>query len=351
MFLPVLLLRDLGIWGFVVFAVPNVLGAAAMGWVLTDAEQSREMVRRHELACAWFSLITIAFHAFFAAWLIQIVAGSIAGAALAAGVAAFWLILQWRKGGAFAAATLALLTSALAAAWGFSRHEIPYVARSIPGIGLPHINAIWLAIACIFGFGLCPYLDLTFHAARQSMNRVESRIAFLLGFGGVFGAMVLFTLAYSGVLVADFDRHVYPQIAMILSVHLIAQSALTIALHVRQLGALREFRMSHLLLFGVVLIVAVGLGTIDFTRFFAGFRYETVYRCFLGFYAIVFPTYVWLRVVPGRRSMVRVLVVVVIAIPLFWMAFVERQMIWFLPGVAAPLLAKWIGARGQATAD
>lgn len=37
MFLPVLLVRDYGVWGFVVFAVPNVVGAGAMGWVLSAA--------------------------------------------------------------------------------------------------------------------------------------------------------------------------------------------------------------------------------------------------------------------------------------------------------------------------
>src|SRR5690242_7362807 len=36
MFLPVLLVRDYGVWGFVVFAVPNVIGAGAMGWVLRN---------------------------------------------------------------------------------------------------------------------------------------------------------------------------------------------------------------------------------------------------------------------------------------------------------------------------
>src|SRR6266404_3216610 len=34
MFLPVLLVRDYGLWGWIVFAVPNMIGAAAMGWVM-----------------------------------------------------------------------------------------------------------------------------------------------------------------------------------------------------------------------------------------------------------------------------------------------------------------------------
>src|SRR5689334_7134755 len=64
MFLPVLLVRDYGIWGFVVFAVPNILGAAAFGWLLRD-DISVALVARHAIAMRWFSAVTIAYHAFF----------------------------------------------------------------------------------------------------------------------------------------------------------------------------------------------------------------------------------------------------------------------------------------------
>ena len=47
MFLPVLLVRDYGIWGWIVFAVPNVLGAAAMGWVLRSRSSSRHILIAH----------------------------------------------------------------------------------------------------------------------------------------------------------------------------------------------------------------------------------------------------------------------------------------------------------------
>ena len=70
MFLPVLLVRDYGVWGWVVFAVPNVLGAAAMGWVLSDPARSSQLVERHRAACVCFSLITIVFHVFFVRWLV-----------------------------------------------------------------------------------------------------------------------------------------------------------------------------------------------------------------------------------------------------------------------------------------
>ncbi|HEY8750802.1 MAG TPA: hypothetical protein VIM11_22650, partial [Tepidisphaeraceae bacterium] len=65
MFLPVLLIRDMGLWGWIVFAAPNVLGAALMGWVLTSPESSRRIVENHGGACRAFSIVTIAFHVFF----------------------------------------------------------------------------------------------------------------------------------------------------------------------------------------------------------------------------------------------------------------------------------------------
>src|SRR3954466_11135783 len=65
MFLPVLLIRDYGLAGWWVFAVPNVIGAAAMGTVLRDAQASRRLVAAHRTACRWFSIVTICFHGFF----------------------------------------------------------------------------------------------------------------------------------------------------------------------------------------------------------------------------------------------------------------------------------------------
>src|SRR5438445_473687 len=68
MFLPVILLREFGLGGWVVFAVPNVIGAAAMGWVIRDRASSRRMIHEHRLACLVFSLVTILFQLYFAMW-------------------------------------------------------------------------------------------------------------------------------------------------------------------------------------------------------------------------------------------------------------------------------------------
>ena len=50
----------------------------------------------------------------------------------------------------------------------------------------------------LFGFALCPYLDLTFHRARQSLAGRDAKTAFGVGFGVLFALMILFTLGYSG---------------------------------------------------------------------------------------------------------------------------------------------------------
>src|SRR5690606_32922674 len=67
MFLPVLLVRDFGVWAFAVFAVPNVLGAAAMGWVLRDGSAAAALRERHRAATELFSVVTILFQWFFLA--------------------------------------------------------------------------------------------------------------------------------------------------------------------------------------------------------------------------------------------------------------------------------------------
>ena len=65
MFLPVLLARDLGIAGWLAFALPNVVGAAAMGFTFRRRTQSRRMVLAHVRWMRLFSWVTIAFHIFF----------------------------------------------------------------------------------------------------------------------------------------------------------------------------------------------------------------------------------------------------------------------------------------------
>jgi hypothetical protein len=83
---------------------------------------------------------------------------------------------------------------------------------------------------------------------------------------------------------------------------------------------------------------------------------ETVYWLFLAPYGLVFPAYVWLVMLRARAGAVplaRRLAVwagaVVVALPMYWMGFVEREIVWLLPGVAVVLLARLaLGARRPA---
>src|SRR4051794_17500932 len=72
MFLPVLLIRDYGVRAWWIFAIPNVVGAALMGWVLKNAKSSRRLLENHLHAATLFSLVTIAFHVFFFFWVVKL---------------------------------------------------------------------------------------------------------------------------------------------------------------------------------------------------------------------------------------------------------------------------------------
>ena len=91
MFLPVLLVRDYGLWAWFVFAIPNVVGAAAMGWVLRDADASLRLQTKHLPAVVAFSLVTIAFHVFF----LFCVIGPIAQSWFVLPIAMLAMLLAW----------------------------------------------------------------------------------------------------------------------------------------------------------------------------------------------------------------------------------------------------------------
>jgi hypothetical protein len=345
MFFPVLIMRELGFTGVIVFALPNILGAAAMGWIIRTAARSCEIVADHRAACIWFSLVTIIYHAFFAAWIIRKLAGPAAGFEIIAAFLFFWAILKWRAGGEFLAVLLALAVTAAVMAWGFQRGDLPYLAHPVEGTRLPPIDNLFLAPAWIFGFLCCPYLDLTFHAARQALSRTQARVAFTLSFAGIFPLMLLLTVAYSGWLAIGFDRIKYPQLALILSAHFIVQSCVTCALHAEQIARVENrLNFRRFLAFSVLLIVAVLFGILDRPDFtYNGFPLgEIVYRAFMGFYGLFAPAYVWLRLIRPKRSILRVWAVVIIAAPMYWLGFADERMPFILPGILIIIASKFL---------
>src|SRR3954449_7558327 len=97
MFLPVLLVRDYGVWAWVIFAVPNVIGAALMGRVLAEPTASERVAWAHRGAGVFFSVVTIAFHLYWVYWVVQGLAGPAALLAVPALAVGFYFVLSLKR--------------------------------------------------------------------------------------------------------------------------------------------------------------------------------------------------------------------------------------------------------------
>lgn len=372
MFLPVLLIRDYGLWGYVAFAVPNVIGAAAMGWLLWRRGHSERMVEVHQLAVKTFSDVTVAFQIYFLLWLIRtasVPATWAIGIAAALMFAASSVVAPRLKAGEkpgplrfiraeplLVVSLLVWFVSAACAAAMIARGDVVLAlssAKAAPGL-------IWLAPVCAFGFLLCPYLDMTFHLARQYQAAGRARASFALGFGVLFLAMILFTALYAQLFDTTRPTIVWATAGaavVLVGGHISMQMSFTIAAHAdarrRLAGASRgKLRRSATrrgvaigLLIALVMKALAGGGG----RTYAGISWgEIGYRLFMSFYGLVFPAYVWICMVPTWRSPTRPtkrqiavwLAACAIAGPMYWMGFIERVEWWLGPGLAVVLLAR-----------
>ena len=192
-----------------------------------------------------------------------------------------------------------------------------------------------LAIVSLFGFALCPYLDATFHTARQALSARQSRRAFSIGFGLFFFSMILFALQYA--IESIWRWHGWGWLSTgWASTHLTVQLAFTIGVHI---GSNSYGRHRTAVAAGLIALVATAAR--QFTD------EETIYRLFMSFYALIFPAYVWLCLIPGRgraapttRQWLVFAEAVCVASPMFWLGFIEGRMIWLLPGLTVVLLAR-----------
>jgi hypothetical protein len=341
MFLPVILVRDYGVWAWVIFAIPNVIGAAAMGWVLKDHD-SQAIVAAHGLAIKAFSLATAAFQLFFALWMFEDhgATGSVWATILLALVV---LRASRREQDVVSIAGIVFMASLVTVLFGALQNGLGMPAPATVKEGNV-LDLVALTPVCFLGFLLCPYLDVTFHRARQQLVDHQAKAAFSIGFGFFFLLMIVYTLLYarlfqyraSGALIAGVIGH------------WIVQLGLTAGLHWHGLPRQGE-RDPQPVVWGRI-AVSVLIATSAWVATVAGshpIEGETIYRCFMGFYGLVFPAYVWLCMVPGRgarlpthRQWSIAGGTVLVALPFYWLGFVQGKMIWLLPGVAIVLLAR-----------
>ncbi|TVQ64112.1 MAG: hypothetical protein EA379_02630 [Phycisphaerales bacterium] len=350
MFLPVILVREFGVWGWVAFAVPNVLGAMAMGVVLRGRGAAAGRAAALGGGPTLFSAITLAFHAFFLTWLggwaLAPVLGVWATPALSIAVFALgWAVSQggwgaWRRAAPMVwcgSVVLALLTWMTAHE---SMHAPAWSGASPPG------DLLWLAPVMVFGFALCPYLDLTFLRARREESGATGTAAFVIGFGALFLAMITFTLLYAPMWLGR-------GVSYYVVVHITMQSAFTVGAHLRELRVRERATLVGAgsiawtaLLAGVLLGLAAGIVGASGREFAPG---ETLYKCFMGAYGLLLPALVWAWSAGGRvwdgPTRWAAAGVTVIAAPMFWLGFIEQRWAWLAPGLLVALLAPLV-ARG-----
>jgi hypothetical protein len=364
MYLPVLLVRDYGVAGWAAFAVPNVIGAAAMGWVLWRPGASERLVSTHAAAAASFSVVTILFHVLFVWWVLWRLAGA-PGVLLAVASAAAFAWAGRRRGGRLL--WLGGLTFALSVA--------TFVFAAVAGESVPlapgpgELDVLWLLPAFVFGFAFNPYLDLTFHRARQAATTPHVAVAaFTLGFGLLFLLMIVFTLWYAPFvtperLTPSFLQRSPVDVRWVLAavaVHMALQTGFTLGLHALELQ--RRLRLQRdearrgawVGLAGLVPLAVTGALLVAGWEQRVTSAYEVGYTLFLSFYGMLFPAYVWLCMVPtpdghagpSRRKLCVLAAAVVLAAPFFWLGLIGRHMIWLPPGVAILLLARLALPRG-----
>lgn len=359
MYLPVLLVRDFGVWAFWVFAVPNVLGAAAVPWVVRTADASRELMARHAGPMLTFSRVTILFQALFAGWMLPHLLGWWTLAVYPVLVGS--LVLAVRKDRNFFILTSAVWLISLVCGIALAYcGDLSYP----PASGID--GAAMLAPACLLGFLLCPYLDLTFHHAlqRAEADRPGSaRAAFALGFLVVFASMIALSVLYATRLAAPDTAAATRRI---LGLHMMLQLVLTALLHHVRVAALERqlapgteassrrrttaepaarrtptdrgptlmAMLAAGFLVGLVAYASPWRG--GGTAWSVG---EYLYRGFFVFYGLLFPAYVLFRMVPSRPGSFQLLfVTALLALPLYALGFYSSYVVFLGAGAAVVLL-------------
>ncbi len=328
MFLPVILIRDFGAGGVLAFAIPNVIGCTAFGYVLANRQRREALLRTHRPALRWFSMAAVAYNVYFIGWLLNLTAtrgtpwlGAYAGGAvIVVGIVLAALPFRFWPGLA-----VVIYVVSLASFAGVGIDAI----TTIPATGArPATGVAWLAPVMAFGFLLCPVLDLTFYRA---LDRSPSRHAFAV-FGVTFAVMLVLTCAYRDVIV----------LSLVPIAHIAAQTAFTAGAHLREL---RATGTSQWKIVPVSLAFVALVGVLSVT----GEAGERVYLRFLVLYGLIFPSYVLLFVGPGpvpapsRRNVLIWAAAMLACLPFYELGFIHDRL-WLPVIPLAAILAFRVAA-------
>lgn len=343
MYLPVLLYDRYGWRGAVVFAVPNLLGILVFGRVVRTAAMSRAMTIAQRPAMTWFSIVTIAFHVFFLAWIwpVELQTGAIGPVVFSLAVFVVSLLTAQLRDGALLRCGIAVLAVSLGMLV-LSLVDLGQIAQGGAGIAPTAArSAVWPAgdpRASIFllpvlslGFLMCPYFDLTFHRAYQAVGGGRNGTRTFTVFAFLFAVMLAFTAVYS-----------VTGLTWVVTIHITCQSWITMTLHLRELGKVRSRRgplaMRRIVrLLPLLALVPAVLPLVDYLHWYA-------------FYGIVFPAIGMLVIVRRhwlhRRpaSPLGLLGVILLSLPLGYYGF-KIHGEWLLLIPAAMLVAFALAGR------
>jgi hypothetical protein len=361
MYLPIIMLRHWGWPGFWVFAIPNVLGCAGFGYLCSKAK-SEALCRDHAGAMVAFSAVTVAYQLFFAGFVggayVLLLRGAAAESGSGSPAALAWAD-QLDPALAIPAvlAVVALLLGLLSDRWwpwlGALATGTTYVVWTELGLGrlagvasvgdATPASLLLAAPIIAFGFLFCPWLDRTFHRARQQTTSVH---AFGV-FGASFFVAILMTCAYGAGGRLDLSGAVVA--------HLATQLLFTTAVHLREIRIAPVPVAQRTRQLALVLPIVVGVVSATATALLA-VDPETAYFLFLGCYGLVFPGYVLLFMTPDRwlplgmrrwsrtpRRLALYGLLVLVLAPLAAKGFIDLWT-WLLPiPLVVLVLALWTG--------
>ena len=342
LFLPTVLRRLLGWPGFLAFAIPNVIGCAAFGFVLY-LKRSRLLQREHRAAMVLFSAVTIAYQLLLAGWTASALLGPWLGGC---GRPVSWQ--SWAACGIGLACVASLgfavslardraIPAIAAAAWILSAGVLGFTVLEVAPIAMPEpeLSAaqLWgLMPALLLGFLLCPYLDLTFHRAL----RRGPRKATFATFGVTFATLVVLVA-----FLADPDGPLGIHLTPIVLAQLWVQFGFTVGAHWREI----RFATQHAAApaarsIGVVSLAAGAILALP------GVASEANYLRMLGWYGLVFPAYVLLAMVgersrPRPRTFLLLGLILLVGLPFYERGISTLELGWM--AVPAPFLlaAAW----------
>lgn len=352
MWLPIVLLGMYGWSGFWLFAIPNVIGCAVMGYLIRSPEQSRKLVDTHRGPMRWFSVATIGYQLFFLAfifgtqgWMLGMPDSTLpallipAGAFILACIGSLIPFSVWPWLGT-------IVFAASMVTWGLMGTG---TTDMIPETGSePAMDLVPLAPLIVLGFIACPWLDATFHRARQI---APSHHAFGV-FGVTFFAMLLFITCYFRVSGTEFWWFVLAFFCY--------QTIFTMSVHLREIRLLSDANgwgssgfLSACSLIG--LMIGYGIWQVCCANIARDWLDDTYLR-FLALYGLVFPAWI-LAFMLGRGRMTRgnlvlFLIGLVVALPMAELGMLHTSKWWLMPAVATILAtAAIISLQSRQSAD